>query len=246
MPLVWRPVYLYQDTNMNENYFTELLYEDYPNIQFIYIVDKINEYSFKKILELKYPKNKIKIILISLFIKLEILTKLIENNSDKTSYFKKITYITPKTNIDFKKEIKEIIKNNTSDYILFLYNDHIIENKKLIKLLIKKQKDIISPMLLQKGTQFSNFWGGIGPKGFYRRSWDYMEIVNYEKTGYWNVPYINGTILIKNCKFEIISNLMEEKIYNEDFDMYFCRIMRNKCIFMFTTNLDQYGYILKS
>ena len=47
-----------------QHYFKKLLYEDYPTITFIYLINKINEFSFRKILELKYPKTKLEIILI--------------------------------------------------------------------------------------------------------------------------------------------------------------------------------------
>ena len=34
--------------------------------------------------------------------------------------------------------------------------------------------------MMRKQTQWSNFWGGISESGFYARSPDYMDIVDYK------------------------------------------------------------------
>ena len=89
-----------------------------------------------------------------------------------------------------------------------------------------------------------NFWGDINYDGFYKRSIDYMDIIKNNKKGCWNVPYIYGTILINSKKFKNILDLINKKDLDEDYDMYFCRKLREKCIFMYVCNLEYYGYIL--
>lgn len=41
-------------------------------------------------------------------------------------------------------------------------------------------RPIIAPLLVRPGQAWSNFWGAIGPEGFYARSFDYMDIVHNE------------------------------------------------------------------
>lgn len=50
---------------------------------------------------------------------------------------------------------------------------------------------------------FTNFWGAISPSGYYQRSEDYTEIVNYKRVGVWNVPFISSAILINKQKVSI-------------------------------------------
>jgi hypothetical protein len=71
-----------------------------------------------------------------------------------------------------------------------------------------------------------------------------MDIANYNNVGCWNVPYINGSILIKKNKFNDIYKLLDSKIINEDFDMHMSRIIREKYIFMYVSNIEKYGFII--
>lgn len=43
-------------------------------------------------------------------------------------------------------------------------------------------RKIIAPMLTRPFKAWSNFWGALSKDGFYARSFDYMDIVNYNKT----------------------------------------------------------------
>ena len=41
---------------------------------------------------------------------------------------------------------------------------------------------------MDKIIHISNFWGEVDESsGFYKRSWDYMELVERNYKGYWNV-----------------------------------------------------------
>lgn len=243
IPLIWRPTYLYQNTNLKLNFFKKLLYESYPIIHIIFLFIDKNYNNLDNILNLKYPKNRLKLTLIYF----SDLKKKINNEiKDK---FLKVNIIN--FDINFNKELKKYFENvfkiDKSDYIFLFNNEHYIENNKILQLLIKKNIDIIAPLLKKKDSNFSNFWGEIGKDGYYKRSFDYFDIINYKQTGCWNVPYINLTILISNKKFiEIykllcINNIKENDI--EDFDMYLNGILRNKQIFMYVSNMDKYGYI---
>ena len=51
-------------------------------------------------------------------------------------------------------------------------------------------------MLYRPYTAWSNFWGALSSDGYYARSADYMEIVNNDRRGLWNVPHISSCYLI--------------------------------------------------
>ena len=242
IPLVWRPTYLYQDTNIKNKYFKNLLYEYYPKINIIYINYNNNVSNFDYIINLKYPKNKIELTVLNC-----------NNNDIKIDNISKSQYINIKYyNEVLNKEAKlkllfiSIFENNNNEYIFLINSEHKIENNKIIQLLIKKNKDIIAPMIKKKESNFSNFWGGIDKEGFYKRSFDYFDIAEYRNIGCWNVPYINLTMLISKNKFiDIHDQLMKIEINdNEDLDMYFCRILREKQMFMYICNIEKYGYII--
>ena len=74
-----------------------------------------------------------------------------------------------------------------------------------------------------------------------------MELINNNYKGYWNVPYISGSMLIYNNKWKFIikainnETIMEREITN--FDMFFCRCLQLRGIIMYIANYDKYGYI---
>jgi len=184
VPLVWRPTYLYQDINIKNNYFKNLLYEYYPTINIIYINYNDIVISFDSIINFKYPKNKIELTILNF-----------NNNTIDVDYNTKCQYINIKCynevlNKEFKLLLASIFQINKYDYIFLINSEHIIENNKIIQLLIKKNKDIIAPMIKKKKSNFSNFWGEIDEEGFYKRSFDYFDIVEYRNIGCWNVLYI--------------------------------------------------------
>jgi hypothetical protein len=47
--------------------------------------------------------------------------------------------------------------------------------------LISLNRTIISPMILRPEKTWSNFWGDLTEEGFYKRSPDYMDIINANK-----------------------------------------------------------------
>lgn len=245
LPLNWRPIYLYQDLGINNSLFDNILYEDYPYINIIYFFNEFNISSFNNIVNLKYPKNKIKLTVL-IFNNLEDKLKNINEYIKNIKYYDNIEYFNVNNNNILIKILKNIFKKSF-DYVFFSTSDHIIENNKILQLLMQKNKDIISPMLTSKKSNFSNFWGKITENGYYQRSWDYFDFYKYKKLGCWNIPYIYGTILIHKNKFSSIDSILSDEIINlnEDFDMFFCKILRNKCIFLYVTNLEKYGYIIK-
>jgi hypothetical protein len=153
---------------------------------------------------------------------------------------------TPTEN-DVKNLLISILETNNSDYY-FLTDSHHILDPNVIPKLIATGKNIIAPMLVSGTSElFTNFWGGVDSSGYYVRSWDYVDIATYEKKGIWNVPHISSSILIsKNVVGLMIEELKNNEIEDEDFDMYFSRILRYKGIFMYVMNFESYGKIIES
>ena len=147
--------------------------------------------------------------------------------------------------IENRLNVLEIIKNmkevENITYVLFVDDDHILENIDLEDL-IKHDKEIIAPLLVRRNTYFSNFWGAINNDGYYARSEDYFEIANYNRKGVWSVPYIQNTYLFK---IEIIDEIINGYKFNEnmDMDMRLCKYLRDNNYLMYVDNLEYYGYI---
>lgn len=153
--------------------------------------------------------------------------------------------LTP-SDFDVRNLFIEAFQNLTYDYYFWGNSEHLITNACMLKDLMATGKHIVAPMLLSKSNPFfSNFWGDINENGYYKRSEDYMDIIKYNIRGIWNVPYISGSILInKHRMSDVVTELKKNNIMNEDFDMYFSRILRKKYIFLHVDNSKIYGEIL--
>jgi len=102
-------------------------------------------------------------------------------------------------------------------------------------------RTIISPMILRPEQTWSNFWGDLTEDGYYKRSPDYMDIINYNKVGLFNVPHvahcylINGTLL-KSFTPEYIDPRMDP-------DIKFCQSIRDAGYFIYLNNEINYGHL---
>jgi procollagen-lysine,2-oxoglutarate 5-dioxygenase, invertebrate len=62
--------------------------------------------------------------------------------------------------------------------------------------LITLNRTVIAPMLVRPEKTWSNFWGDYTDEGFYKRSPDYMDIINQEKKYPFVVYYF---VFIRVC-----------------------------------------------
>lgn len=139
-------------------------------------------------------------------------------------------------NINFTK----INNDFTFNFIFYINSNIILNNKDTLMNLVNENKNVISPMLVKKGGVFSNFWGDIDLNNFYKRSEDYLDIVNYKKIGCWNVPYVSQCFLMKKEHFN--EELFTKNIDKGDgWDMAMCFNLRLNNIFMWILNMDKYG-----
>ncbi|XP_069753489.1 procollagen-lysine,2-oxoglutarate 5-dioxygenase 2 isoform X2 [Narcine bancroftii] len=131
------------------------------------------------------------------------------------------------------------------DYYFNLDSDVALTNSDTLKLLIQQNRRIIAPMVSQYKKLWSNFWGTLSPEGFYARSEDYIDIVEENRIGVWNVPYIAHVYLIKG---EVLRTDLKEKNYfnldRMDSDMSLCRNIREEGIFMYVSNQHKFGRLL--
>ncbi|CDW52628.1 procollagen lysine,2 oxoglutarate 5 dioxygenase [Trichuris trichiura] len=134
------------------------------------------------------------------------------------------------------------------DYLLVWDANARLERPDTLQLLIKRNKPVVAPLLRTEGRLWSNFWGAISDNGFYQRSDDYVAIVEGQRVGIWNVPYVTMLYLVRK---ERLSKMVNPYSYNlkADPDMSFCQYCRDKDYFMYVDNtveygrsLDDYGY----
>ncbi|XWV26902.1 putative procollagen-lysine [Tupanvirus soda lake] len=168
-------------------------------------------------------------------------------NDDKTKLLMNLTDYTYKPNTS--TYIFDDFKNFDCDYYFMLEQRCIITKKDILHELIPYSNNyqrIISPMLNCKtNTLYTNFWGALDNNGFYRRSDNYIELVERQKRGVWNVPYVSGVVLISR---DIVMNwdIMKDNKHRDDVDMQFCFNLRKLTLFMYMVNYNYYGIINES
>ena len=136
----------------------------------------------------------------------------------------------------------DMINNIDYDYIFYCKSNSIITNKNTLFNLLMQGKNIIAPLLVKPGFYLSNFWGDVANNGYYKRSSNYFDIINFNEKGCWNVPYIAETILIhKNNINKYNFTNIKNNIY--DPDLVFCYNIRDNYNFMYILNTEIYGYI---
>lgn len=133
-------------------------------------------------------------------------------------------------------------KNLKCDYYLSVDSDAHLDNFLTLKLLIEQNRNVIAPLLIRPYKAWSNFWGALTSDGYYARSPDYMEIVQGNRLGVWNVPFISSAYLVKgdlilNDKIDFVHKLL-------DADMAFCANLRASDIFFYVTNRANFGHLV--
>ncbi|AKI78991.1 procollagen-lysine2-oxoglutarate 5-dioxygenase [Acanthamoeba polyphaga mimivirus] len=134
-----------------------------------------------------------------------------------------------------------------ADYYFYISGDCIITRPSILKELLELNKDFVGP-LMRKGTEsWTNYWGDIDPSnGYYKRSFDYFDIIGRDRVGCWNVPYLASVYLIKKSVIEQVPNLFTENSHmwnGSNIDMRLCHNLRKNNVFMYLSNLRPYGHI---
>lgn len=211
--------------------------DGYPDIYiFSFIPDNI--YNIDKfldnILSFEYPKEKI-IIHVSCDFNI--------NKTKFEGYKKFIISSNDKHESLIRDESIIKAKEEGCDYLCI---DPIvyISDKNIITKLLSYDKDIICPMLKMGDKHWSNFWGDISDNGWYKQSFNYFELINYNHKGCWIVPYINNVYLIKNTCLEKIKDAYSNGyMENRGCDMAFCENIYSKYLIAHLCNEEKYGYL---
>lgn len=133
------------------------------------------------------------------------------------------------------------------DYIWFLNSNNLIQEPSLLKNCINTNKNISSGLHKSQTTLLSNFWGELSPNGWYKRSDDYIDIINLNKINIWNVPYINGNVLIKSSILNKYDNIFKNINFDitDNSDMILCENFRLLNESLYLLNNKVYGNILE-
>ncbi|XP_014343974.1 procollagen galactosyltransferase 2 [Latimeria chalumnae] len=133
-----------------------------------------------------------------------------------------------------------------ADYILFVDTDNFLMNSNTLNLMIAENHTVVAPMM-ESRTLYSNFWCGITPQGYYKRTPDYVPIREWKRMGCFPVPMVHSTFLIEIRK-EASKNLAfypPHPDYTWAFDdiMVFAFSSRQADVQMYVCNREHYGYL---
>ncbi|CAH1395027.1 unnamed protein product [Nezara viridula] len=196
----------------------------------------------EKITKLQYPKNKIHLYI---FCKVESHLHIINNWISENKEYLSVKKIEPNEGIDEPLARNLAIERCKIKNCKFFFSvDSVVhlDDPTVLQWLIQEQKGVIGPMLLRPYKSWSNFWGSLSNEGYYARSFDYMDIINNDKRGVWNIPYLTSCYLINSTLLPLLSGAYENG--KLDPDMAFCQTLRDKEVFMFVDNRIDVGHLI--
>lgn len=148
---------------------------------------------------------------------------------------------------DGKRKALETCLNMSCDFIFLLDSLAMLGSPLTLQQLISVGRDVTAPLLVRPEKMFSNFWGDLASDGFYARSRDYTTIINYERRGVWNVPFISQAVLMAGSWLRRTAHDLPSWASDVfDTNMAFAAWMRQRGIFMYVSNLHDYGHLLNA
>ncbi|KAL0851686.1 hypothetical protein ABMA28_000019 [Loxostege sticticalis] len=96
--------------------------------------------------------------------------------------------------INLREQALDFIRKLWADYIFMVDADVFLTNKDTLKDLVKKQLPVVAPMLISDGI-YSNFWCAMNEYYYYKRTDDYMPILQREQRGCFPVPMVHTAVL---------------------------------------------------
>ncbi|CAM4714230.1 unnamed protein product [Leuciscus chuanchicus] len=204
---------------------------------------------FERLLNLKYPKNRLRLFIYNQesHHEQQVRTFLEHHESE----YQGVKLIGPEEDIDpvTSRNIGFDMCRDDIDceYFFSIEVDVVLKNEDTLRILIELNKPFIAPMLTKPGRLWTNFWGALSADGYYARSEDYVDIVQGNRVGLWNVPYVSNIFLVKADALR--TDLKAPDLFESatvDPDMAFCANVRNKGVFMFVTNMQTYGRVLST
>lgn len=121
------------------------------------------------------------------------------------------------------------------DYIALVTGAFKLVHPQILSELVVLRKNAVAPLLVKRGTVWSNFWGALNNSLYYKRSPDYLDIVHRVKVGCFRVPYISTFVLISSKHFtaDLFTRNLDR---GSGKDMAFCYNLRDRGIDMYVCN----------
>lgn len=140
------------------------------------------------------------------------------------------------------RSLQKALENNV-DYYFVADCDNFIEPHTL-KTLVNKDKPIIAPMLRaipQEGDTYSNYYTAVNQDGYFEDDGEYLNILERNKKGTFEVPLVHCTYLINAKEIENLS-------YTDDSGQHeyviFARSARENGVPQFVCNESNFGVLL--
>uniref|UniRef100_A0A7N6BH72 Glycosyl transferase family 25 domain-containing protein n=1 Tax=Anabas testudineus TaxID=64144 RepID=A0A7N6BH72_ANATE len=156
----------------------------------------------------------------------------------------------PNSRYEYVMKLKQAALNfarkRWADYILYADTDNILTNPDTFNLLIAENKSVIAPMLDSQGA-YSNYWCGITPQGYYRRTAEYFPMRHRHRQGCFPVPMVHSTMLLDLRKegMKKLAFYPPREDYSWPYDdiIVFAFSCRAAGIQMYVCNKERYGYL---
>ncbi|XP_072536894.1 procollagen galactosyltransferase 2 [Salminus brasiliensis] len=133
-----------------------------------------------------------------------------------------------------------------ADYILFADSDNLLTNPRVLDLMMAENLTLVAPML-ESRSLYSNFWCGITPQGYYKRTPDYQPIREWKRLGCFAVPMVHSTYLLdlRRSSSKALAFYPPHPDYSWAFDdiMVFAFSARQADVQMYVCNREHYGFL---
>uniref|UniRef100_A0A673J3W8 Procollagen galactosyltransferase 2-like n=1 Tax=Sinocyclocheilus rhinocerous TaxID=307959 RepID=A0A673J3W8_9TELE len=133
-----------------------------------------------------------------------------------------------------------------ADYILFVDSDNLLTNPRVLDLMMAENFTLVAPMLDSRSL-YSNFWCGITPQGYYKRTPDYQPIREWKRLGCFSVPMVHSTFLLDLRRSATLDMAFHppHPDYSWAFDdiMVFAFSARQAGVQMYVCNREHYGFL---
>lgn len=226
--------------------------KEFPSVQVGVFIEQPSPFLpefFQRLWDLDYPKDRIKLFVHNNVVYHEKhIQRFWQENRGAYSSFK---VVGPEENLsqgDARNMGMDLCRKDAAcDYYFSLDSDVMLTNQETLKLLVEQNRKIIGPLVTRHSKLWSNFWGALSLDGYYARSEDYVDIVQRKRIGVWNIPYMAHVYLVKGSALR--AELKERNYFvleKLDPDMAFCRNAREMGMFMYLTNLHEFGRLVST
>ncbi|XP_072219912.1 procollagen galactosyltransferase 2-like [Leuresthes tenuis] len=152
----------------------------------------------------------------------------------------------PNSRFTHVMKLKQTAKRLWTDYILFVDSDNLLTNHHVLTDMIAENLTIVAPMLESKSL-YSNFWCGITPQGYYRRTPEYIPIRKWKWQGCFALPMVHSTYLLdlRRAASQALAFYPPHPEYPYDLDdiMVFAFSAKKTGVQMYVCNRNHYGYL---